>query len=74
MAFCRPFVDRIIADTAPVKILTLGMVAAREIVSAVLPRDHGKHFGRVVPIYKPDFIVANPAVKKDVWEVLKALV
>ncbi|MDR1072047.1 MAG: uracil-DNA glycosylase, partial [Rickettsiales bacterium] len=83
LAFCRPFVGRIVAMTRPKKILTLGALAAMEIAGASLPRDHGKVKGSIVdspksmdviPIYKPDFILANPAVKKDVWEALKGLV
>lgn len=82
IAFCRPFVDRIVGLARPKKILTLGALAAMEIAGASLPRDHGKVKEsivdspkpiEVVPIYKPDFILANPAVKKDVWEALKQL-
>ncbi|MDR3208394.1 MAG: uracil-DNA glycosylase [Rickettsiales bacterium] len=71
ISFCKPFVDKIVARAQPEKILTLGALAAREIAGASLPREHGKVFGNVIPIYKPDFILANPAVKKDVWEALK---
>jgi DNA polymerase len=77
LSFCRPFIDRIIADARPEKILTLGAAAAREIAGAVLPRDHGKQFAvmnsQCAVIYKPDFILQNPAVKRDVWEALKLI-
>jgi DNA polymerase len=74
IAFTKPFIDKIIALAKPKKILTLGACAAREIAGAVLPRDHGKIFGNVIPIYKPDFILQNPSVKKDVWEALKVVI
>jgi DNA polymerase len=82
VSFCRPFLNRIIADLRPGKILTLGALAAREIAGAALPRDHGKICdaeiagiwrGSVIPIYKPEFILQNPSVKKDVWEAIKKL-
>ncbi|MDR1826426.1 MAG: uracil-DNA glycosylase [Rickettsiales bacterium] len=73
LAFCRPFIDRMIDNAPGAKILTLGALAAKEIIGAVLPRDHGKAFDNKIPIYKPDFIIQNPSVKKDVWEVLKKL-
>lgn len=73
LAFCRPFVDRIIADLHPEKILTLGATAAREIANATLPRDHGKIFGNTIPIYKPDFILQNPNVKTQVWSALQTI-
>ncbi|MDR2268632.1 MAG: uracil-DNA glycosylase [Rickettsiales bacterium] len=77
LMFCRPFIEKIIVRTRAEKILTLGAIAAREIAGAVLPRDHGKTRVResdkitCIPIYKPDFIIANPSVRKDVWEALK---
>jgi DNA polymerase len=71
IAWCRPFVEKITAACG--KILTLGALAAKEIAGASLPREHGKVFGNVVPIYKPDFIIQNPAVKKDVWNALQVL-
>jgi DNA polymerase len=73
LSFCRPFVDRIMENSAAKKILTLGAVAAREIIGATLPRDHGKEFDNKIPIYKPDFILSNPNVKRDVWEALRKL-
>ena len=73
LRFCRPFVDRVIAETAAERILTLGALAAKEIAGAALPRDHGKLFGNVIPIYKPDFIMRNPGVKQDVWKALKLI-
>jgi len=78
LSFCRPFIDRIIKDFSASagkdgKILTLGALAAKEIAGAALPKDHGKVFGNVIPIYKPDFILQNPDVKKDVWAALKLI-
>ena len=73
LSFCRPFVDRIITESKAPKILTLGTLAAKEIAGAVLPRAHGKPVGNVIPIYKPEFIIANPGVKPQVWEALKLL-
>jgi DNA polymerase len=73
LSFCRPFIDRIIADAPETKILTLGALAAKEIADAALPRDHGKMFGNVIPIYRPDFVMANPLLKRDVWNAIKGL-
>lgn len=74
LKFCRPFVDRIIKETLPKKILLLGSLAAKEIAGANLPRDHGKQIENMIPIYKPEFIIQNPAVKKEVWTALKLVI
>ena len=88
LSFCRPFVDRVIADSVAEKILLLGAVAAREIAGLNLPREHGKvatviaaaksadakKSFRCVATYKPDFIIANPSVKKNVWEAIKLVI
>ncbi|MDR2769921.1 MAG: uracil-DNA glycosylase [Rickettsiales bacterium] len=77
IAACRPFIERIAADMSFARILTLGATAAFEIGGLSLPREHGKSFERFgaigTAIYKPDFIIANPTVKKDVWEALQRL-
>ncbi|MDR1027448.1 MAG: uracil-DNA glycosylase [Rickettsiales bacterium] len=73
LAGARPFVDAVLAAHPNCKILTLGALAAKTIAGATLPRDHGKPFDRVIPIYKPDYILANPGVKGDVWNALKSI-
>ena len=79
ISFCKPFINKIIEQIQPKQILTLGTIAAQEIAGATLPRDHGKEFNtgcselRVIPIYKPDFVMKNPNVKRDVWDALKQL-
>ena len=77
LAFCKPFVDKIIKTLKPKKILTLGALAAKTISGATLPKDHGKeisaHDTTCIAIYKPDFILQNPNVKPAIWNALKLI-
>jgi uracil-DNA glycosylase len=70
---CKPFIEKIIEKVCPKKILTLGAVAAQEIAGVNLCHGHGKWSGNIMPIFKPDFIIQNPDVKRDVWDALQTL-
>lgn len=77
LRFCRPFIERIIRDNGAKRILTLGALAAKEIAGGTLPRDHGKqctvYNAECTMIYKPEFIMQNPNMKRDVWTALQLL-
>lgn len=74
----RPFVDRAIQLLKPKIIITLGVLAANEIASLTLPKDHGKQIAldsgiQVIPIFHPNYLILKPAAKRDVWQVLQEI-
>ena len=76
MELARPFLDKLLALTAPRVILTLGTMAATRIAGVNLARAHGAVVNRddatvVVPIYHPNYLMLKPAAKRDVWTALQ---
>jgi DNA polymerase len=74
----RPFVWRAIELLAPRAILTMGTLAAREIVGVKLPDATGKlsHTASdiaVMPIYHPSFLMLKPDSKRAAWVALQEL-
>ncbi|HNY25175.1 MAG TPA: uracil-DNA glycosylase [Alphaproteobacteria bacterium] len=74
----KPFVDSLISMLKPIAVLTLGTLAADEVIKAKLPRNHGETFEltdgtSVIPIYHPNYMVLKPDTKKDVWAALQKL-
>ncbi len=73
----RPFVDRFIELPEPKIIITLGTIAASEIVPGMnLMHNHGMESVlpngiHVFSIYHPNYMILKPESKRDVWNVLQ---
>ena len=72
----RPFVNRAIELLEPRIILTLGTLAASEIVGTDLMKNHGTEVVlandvHAFPIYHPNYLILKPGAKGDVWNVLQ---
>jgi DNA polymerase len=73
----RPFVDRFIELLEPCIIITLGTIAAAELVPGTdLMRNHGAESIlpngiRVFSIYHPNYMILKPESKREVWNVLQ---
>lgn len=76
LALARPFVNQLIELTEPKIILTLGTLAAAQMVGADLMRDCGGEFTmsggiKVFPIYHPNYLILKPDGKQIVWATLQ---
>ena len=73
----RPFVDRFIELLEPRIIITLGTIAATEMIPGTdLMRNHGAESVlpngiHVFSIYHPNYMMLKPESKRDVWNVLQ---
>lgn len=82
-AACRSFLDEQIRLVSPRVIVTLGAVAARELLgepSITRVRGQWRSYApqggspiRVLPTYHPAALLREPALKKEVWEDMKNL-
>lgn len=78
LKLARPFMDRIMDFLHPKFILTLGTLAATEIIGATLPRAHGMttvlaNGATAMPIYHPNYLMLKPAAKRDAWNALQTV-
>jgi DNA polymerase len=82
-AACRPYLDEQIRLIGPRVIVTLGAVAARELLgepSITRARGQWRSYApeggspiRVLPTYHPAALLRDPDLKKDVWTDMKNL-
>jgi len=76
---CRPFLLRQLKAVGPRVIVALGTFAAqtllnsREPISKLRGRFHDYHGIPLMPTFHPAFLLRNPAMKRDVWEDMKAV-
>lgn len=74
----RPFVNKALNLISPRVILTLGALAATEVASVSLPKNHGEivslESGAVcVPIFHPNYLMLKPTAKRDAWTALQTV-
>ncbi len=76
---CHPFMLRQIRAISPEVIVALGTFAAqtllktREPISRVRGRFHDYHGIQLMPTFHPAYLLRNPAMKREVWEDMKAV-
>lgn len=76
---CRPFLDRQIDAIQPEAIVTLGRIAAAELLgrSVSITRERGTWVSYrdvpVMPTLHPAYLLRNPDAKRDVWTDLQAV-
>lgn len=78
LKLARPFMDKFMDFLRPKFILTLGTLAATEIIGVALPRAHGMttilpNGATAMPIYHPNYLMLKPAAKRDAWNALQTM-
>lgn len=79
MAACRPYLDRQIALIRPRVIVTLGNVSTRVLLNTTAGitalRGQWRDYNgiRLLPTFHPSALLRDPALKRPVWEDMKAL-
>lgn len=76
---CRPFLLRQIKAVGPEVIVALGTFAAqtlldaREPISMLRGQFHNYHGIPLMPTFHPAYLLRNPAMKREVWDDMKAV-
>lgn len=76
---CRPFLLRQVKAVDPEVVVALGTFAAqtllrtREPISHLRGRFHDYHGIPLMPTFHPAFLLRNPAMKREVWNDMKAV-
>lgn len=76
---CRPFLLRQVKAVGPEVIVALGTFASqtllhtREPISRLRGRFHDYHGIPLMPTFHPAFLLRNPAMKREVWDDMKAV-
>lgn len=76
---CQPFLLRQIKAVGPEVIVALGtfaaqtLLASREPISRLRGRFHDYHGIPLMPTFHPAYLLRNPAMKREVWDDMKAV-
>jgi DNA polymerase len=76
---CRPFLLRQVKSVGPEVIVALGTFASqtllrtREPISRLRGRFHDYHGIPLMPTFHPAYLLRNPAMKREVWDDMKAV-